>query len=94
MSNMGHAHLALAEFDKAEECYERLRKLGKDKLADTYMERLTTSKAQAERRLVVKNQLKNDKSKESVQDMVQKLLAPNKEIIYYHGGLTLLEATG
>ena len=31
MSNMGHAHMALGEYQKATDCYETLKKLGKIK---------------------------------------------------------------
>ena len=92
MSNMGHAYCALAEYDKAEECYQKLRKLGKKELADTYMARLTTAKEQHEKSEKIKKQLMGDKGKGNVEEMVRKLMLPDHEMIYYQGGFTLLAA--
>ena len=36
-------------------------------------------------------ELKADKSKTNVSEIIQKILNPKNEMIYYHGGLFLLE---
>ena len=92
MSNMGHAYLALRNYEKATECYETLRKLGKEDLAKTYLRRLADQKSEREKIEAQKAKLENDKTNSDITKIVEKILKTGQEIHYYQGGLSLLEA--
>ena len=90
---MGHAYLALKNYEKATECYETLKKLGKEDLAKTYLRRLADQKSEREKIEVQKAKFENDKTNADITKIVEKILKTGQEIQYYQGGLALLEAS-
>jgi len=72
MSNMGHAYLALRNYEKATECYETLRKLGKEDLAKTYLRRLADQKSEREKIEAQKAKLENDKNNSDITKLLKK----------------------
>jgi len=91
MSNMGHAYCATGDFENAKKCYERLRSLDKANLADTYLQRLEIAVVQRQKAEEAKKRLQNDTEKGSVREMVAKLMKTGQQMMYYQGGLAMLQ---
>lgn len=92
ITQTGHAYFELGRFDESREWYQKLRKIGKGALADTYIKRLDViEKQKSENEANMAKVPKKNRS--DFENMINNIKQNDKEVRYYHGGLLLLETT-
>ena len=92
ITQTGHAYFELGRYDESRKWYQKLRTIGKGALADTYIKRLDViekQKSENESNLAKVP----EKNRNDFENMINNIKQNDKEVLYYHGGLLLLETT-
>ena len=92
ITQTGHAHFELGRYDESRKWYQKLRKIGKGALADTYINRLDVIEKQKAENEASKAKVP-EKNRTDFENMINNIKQKGKEVLYYHGGLLLLETT-
>ena len=92
ITQTGHAHFELGRYDQSRKWYHKLRDIGKGALADTYIKRLDVIEKQKAENEANKAKVP-EKNRTDFENMINNIKQKDKEVLYYHGGLLLLETT-
>ena len=92
ITQTGHAYFELGRYEESRKWYQKLRGIGKGALADTYIKRLDVIEKQKSENKA--NMAKvPEKNRNDFENMINNIKQNDKEVLYYHGGLLLLETT-
>ena len=92
ITQTGHAHFELGRYDESRKWYQKLREIGKGALADTYIKRLDVIEKQKVENEANKAKVP-EKNRTDFENMINNIKQNDKKVLYYHGGLLLLETT-